>query len=85
MEKSSEGLHECHTVRVVTRAVQEEVLWCVWLCWAPGAVWAVSHAQSMQVCIEVGVSNPQPGDGSVKGLTGEVGLPVASCVLSDVT
>lgn len=45
---------------------------------------AVSHAQPVQMGVEAGVANPQPGDGSVQGPAGGVGSPVVSCVLSDV-
>ena len=53
--------------------------------WVTRGSWGVCHTQPVHVGVEVGVANPQPGDGSVQGPTGGVGPPVVSCVLSDVS
>ena len=71
-------MEECHTVGVVARTVEQQVFWGVRLCGAPGAVRGVGHPKSMEVGVEAGVANPQPGDGSVQGPTGGVGPPMVS-------
>ena len=77
-------MEECHTVGVVSRAVQEEVLRSVWLCGAPGAEWGVSNAQSMEVGVETGVADSQSGNCSVQGSVGRVGPEVELGVRSEV-
>ena len=58
---------------VVAGAVKQQVLWCVRLCRAPGAVGGVGQSQPVYVGIEAAVPNSESGDGSVKGTDGGVG------------
>ena len=43
--------------------MKKKVFGCVWLGWAPGAVWLLDYPEAVQVGVEAGVADPQADDG----------------------